>query len=159
MNIGQRSNSQGGTLMRYLRRCLCLTAILILIASCSKDETIHEKNFRSPETNKLPFGHLDVAYYKDGIFQASGWAADTEDSAPIQKVMVYIDNKLLGKASMGFERPDVAKHFNTPKWSKSGWQMKAKIPLSKEQHTVSAYAYDSMEVPVKFSEEVAFVVQ
>lgn len=137
-----------------------LTILLfVLTLSCSKNGTIYEKNFQNPEVNKLPFGHLDLADYKDGIFYSSGWAADTEDGVPVQKVMVYIDNKLLGKASMGFERSDVAKHFNDPKWLKSGWQIKAKISLSKGQHTASAYAYDSMEAPTKLPEEKAFVIQ
>ena len=57
------------------------------------------------------------------------------------------------------ERPDVAQVLNNPEWLKSGWEIRVEITLPKGPHTVSAYAYDTMEAPTKFPEEKVFEVR
>ena len=71
---------------------LTMAAILTLITSSYS------------QGNTPPTGYLDVAKYEKGSFLASGWAADKEDGAPVSKVKVYIDKKLVGKATLGFNQ-------------------------------------------------------
>lgn len=122
---------------------LCILLMFLFFTSCS--DSIHTENFKSPEINALPGGNIDIAQYAGKTFYAAGWAADKEDGVAVPKVMVYVDNKLLGKASPGLERPDVASHFNNPAWTKSGWDIKANIPLNKGKHIAYAVVYDRME--------------
>ncbi len=76
-----------------------------------------------------------------GILYVFGWAADTAKGAPVDRVMVYVDDISAGAATLGQSRRDVEKHFNRSDYSNSGWsfQMSAS-PLSPGKHTVSATA-------------------
>ncbi len=136
-----------------------LLMIGISLVSCSEknSEKIHAENFKTDSVNTLPQGNLDTVRYEKGILSANGWCSDAEDGTPVQRVMIYVDNKLLGQAKLDSERPDVAKYFNNQKWIKSGWEIKAELPLSKRQHTLFAFCYDKMEAPAKLGDK-EFVV-
>ena len=120
-------------------------AFSMFVVSCSEKSSIHTENFNTAGVNDLPRCSLDAAEFKAGTLSVDGWAADQEDGVPVPRVMVYVDNKLVGKATLGIERPDVATHFKNSNWTRAGWQMRAALPLSKGKHTLFAVAYDKME--------------
>jgi hypothetical protein len=146
-------------------RAVGLSMLLVTgvsLVSCSDKNSekmrIHAENFKTDAVNTLPLGNLETVRYEEGVLWANGWCADAEDGAPVQRVMIYVDNKLLGQAELDRERPDVAKHFNNPKWSKSGWEMKAELPLARRKHTLFAFCYDKRDAPAKVGEDKEFVV-
>jgi hypothetical protein len=129
---------------------------LVLVSSCSES---YKKNFKTGDVNNLPEGNLDYMEYKNGVFHARGWSADKEDGAPLNKVLLYIDNKLLGKVTQkALERPDVVNFFKNQNYMKSGWEFMAKVPLTKGKHFAYAVAYDNMEGFTRIQEK-EFVVE
>ena len=117
-----------------------LVSSAMFISACSQD---YSKNFKTP--NEAPKGFYDVAKYENGLFTGVGWSADKEDGAPLKKVMVYVDGKAVGEAKFILDRPDVADAYKDSRWQKSGWQVSARIPLSKGPHTSIAISYDKKE--------------
>jgi hypothetical protein len=133
-----------------------LLILAVFIFACDKGP-IHTENFKTAAVNNLPQCNLDVAQFRDGTLYTAGWATDAEDGVSIKRVMVYVDNKLAGPAKLGYERPDVGTFFKNPNWIKSGWEIKAKLPLTKGKHTIFAVAYDKMEALTK-TREIEFIV-
>jgi hypothetical protein len=119
--------------------CLGL-AIWISACSCGKD---FSKNFTTP--NDAPVGYYDVVKYENGIFTGIGWSADKEDGAPIKMVLVYVDGKAVGEAKFIHYRLDVVGVFEKGQWVKSGWEISAKIPLTRGAHSSMALSYDSRD--------------
>lgn len=119
-----------------------LMVSLIFISACS-DEKDYSKNFTIP--NDVPVGSYDVAKYEKGVFTGIGWSADKEDGVSLKKVLVYVDGKEVGEAKFVVSRPDVVAVFKNDQWLKCGWQVSARIPLSKGPHTSMALSYDSKE--------------
>jgi hypothetical protein len=73
---------------------------------------------------------------------ARGWAADPEDGAPVSKVQVLIDGTVIGNATLGGARPDVA--VADPRYLNSGWSFTSQVgSLSIGQHTLTVIAFDS----------------
>ena len=103
-----------------------------------------------------PFGWIDGAVNasdgsttisQNGTLRASGWAADQEDGAPVNRVEVRIDGSAVGNATLGISRPDVASSFNDPRYTSSGWSFSYNIgTLATGTHTVTAVAFDSAGV-------------
>jgi hypothetical protein len=57
----------------------------------------------------------------DGIVEASGWALDWEG---VDKVLVYVDGKEVGEASLGIGTPSIAgKYPGYPGNGKAGWRL------------------------------------
>lgn len=112
-----------------VKSCLLLTFVLIFsitILSCSGKSKI-------PSSGFLDFVNVK---YENGLFYAWGWAADKEAGAPVEKVIVYIDEKWIGDARLGLDRPWVAKETMNPDWLKSGWEISVPISLEKGIHRV-----------------------
>ena len=134
--------------MKQIAIFLILSSILL---GCSDP---YLKNFETVGTNNSPEGALDFCEYKDGVLSAKGWSADKEDNAPVEKVMIYIDNKALGKVTKkGIEREDVVKFYNNPAWIRSGWEIEANVPLTKGKHMAFAVSYDKAEAFSKTAEK------
>src|SRR5205823_1651138 len=103
--------------------------------------------------NTAPFGWIDggvnasdgtASIPQNGTLRASGWAADKEDGSPVARVDVLIDGNVVGHATLGGSRPDVATAFNDPRYTNCGWSFSASIGmLSAGAHTVTAVAVDS----------------
>lgn len=131
--------------------------ISVVFIACSK----------GPETppppqsglNTPPEGFLDLVTYEKGKIRVGGWAADKEDNAPVKKVMVYVDNKLLGEAELGIQRGDVAAGKQNPNWKNSGWEINKQITLDKGGHTVHAVAEDKGGAQGKLANEKNFTMQ
>lgn len=132
---------------------LNLMFLSFFIFSCSKSESIYSENFETQGVNISPSCGFDILAYENGMLYAAGWGADPEDGAPVKRVRIYIDNKLLGEPKLGIERPDVASSLNRPNWSKSGWEMRVKTPLSKGKHTASVVVYDKMEAFIRMGDK------
>jgi hypothetical protein len=104
-------------------------------------------------------GYLDSARYEKGFFKAFGWAADNKEGAPVKKVMVYIDKKLVGQAKLGLARPDVTGAMKKSDWGKSGWELGVKISLNKGMHTAYAVAYNKKDAKKLLINEKSFKVE
>src|SRR5207302_353374 len=71
-------------------------------------------------------------------------AADKEDGAPVSSVQVLIDGQVVGNATLGRARPDVASAFGDSRYTNSGWSFSYNIGnLAAGSHTVTAVATDS----------------
>jgi len=131
-----------------------LIGTIIFIGFFSDDKE-YSRNFTVP--NDAPLGSYDVAKYEKGVFTGIGWSADKEDGAPLKKVLVYIDGKVLGEAELLLNRPDVVGFFKNDRWLKCGWQISAKIPLNSGPHISMALSYDSKDALLITKKE--FVVE
>jgi hypothetical protein len=100
-------------------------------------------------SNTPPTGWMDSATYKNNQILANGWAADKEDGAPVEKVMVYIDDKFVGNARIGLDRKGVATVMKNQKWERSGWDFLKTVKLSKGVHEVYAIAFNKKGTKVK----------
>jgi RHS repeat-associated protein len=78
-----------------------------------------------------------------GTILATGWAADNEDGAPVAKVEVLLDGNVLGLATLGGSRPDVASAYNRPDFINSWWGFTGSIGMvTPGTHIIAAVAYD-----------------
>jgi glycosyltransferase involved in cell wall biosynthesis len=68
-------------------------------------------------------GHIDsIRITKEGNLYVAGWACEKSVGAPVKEIFIYAEDELLGKASLGGARPDVANHFRKPACLNSGWE-------------------------------------
>jgi hypothetical protein len=73
-----------------------------------------------------------------------GWAADYTDNGPAKSVQIFIDGSLLGTASLGYSRPDVAAYYNNNNWTNSGYEYFTSVSaLGQGTHSITAVAKDS----------------
>jgi hypothetical protein len=81
---------------------------------------------------------------QNDTLMVAGWAADQEDGAPVGRVSVLIDGVVVGNATLGLQRNDVAIGFGRPDWENSGWTFSYSVrSLALGTHHVAAVAYDS----------------
>ena len=108
----------------------------------------------SPQSGGYPpTGYIDHAWNafsqqpslpQGGLLQASGWAVDQEDGAPVAQVILLVDGKPAGEATLGGVRLDVANAFNRPDWTNSGWILTVPTSnLALGQHVASLKISDS----------------
>ncbi|OGP75031.1 MAG: hypothetical protein A2V86_05655 [Deltaproteobacteria bacterium RBG_16_49_23] len=134
------------------RAIIWLSIFLIcafLLPSCSQEPA-------GIKPNTLPTGSFDAVNYENESFRAVGWAADEEDGSPVKKVTVYVDDKSIGDAKLGFDRPGVATEMKQAKWGKSGWEIIANISLAKGIHVTYAVAMDKKGATSKLFHEKKF---
>ena len=104
------------------------------------------------EVNNPPVGALessDTTVAVDGTLNASGWAGDKEDGAPINRVEIHIDGVSAGNATLGGARQDVADVLNRADFTNSGWSASVNLgslALTLGNHTVTAVAFDSLGI-------------
>jgi hypothetical protein len=104
-------------------------------------------------TSAPPFGSLDAAMdnttNSSTVLQAdsllvSGWVVDPVDGSPMSNVKVYVDGALFGVPTLGIARPDVAKAYNNPAYTNSGFSLTAAAAsLAAGAHAVTVVAIDS----------------
>jgi hypothetical protein len=76
-----------------------------------------------------------------GTLYVRGWAVDTASGAPVQSVTVSVDGKIIGGATLGVVRTDVAAYFGRSDYTNSGWTFVMGVGgLSTSAHTVTATA-------------------
>lgn len=77
-----------------------------------------------------------------GRVVVGGWAADRVAGAPVTKVEVLLDGKVVATANLGVERPDVAKAIGRDSYARAGWNAVIDLAgVAPGRHTVSAKAY------------------
>jgi predicted amidohydrolase YtcJ len=99
-------------------------------------------------TNAIPFGFLDSPAPGEiisGIFTVYGWALN--DHRPIDRVEIYLDGELIGVASYGESRPDVANAYpgkeDSPNFGYS-FQLDTTLYIN-GSHSISALAVSSLD--------------
>jgi hypothetical protein len=79
-----------------------------------------------------------------GSITVVGWAADTEDGAPVKKVEVLLDNNVVAQATLGGDRVDVANTIGRQDWLRAGWAASVSLAnVARGRHNLAAIAYDS----------------
>lgn len=100
-----------------------------------------------PDPKNPPVGYLDGVdgeIKTGGSIMVSGWAADNEDGAPVKKVEVLLDSKVVAQATLGKERGDVATTTGHLAWQRAGWDAVVSLAnVSSGAHKLSAIAHDS----------------
>jgi hypothetical protein len=114
-----------------------------------------------------PVGHLDLAVNSangsssvptSGSLFVGGWAADYQDNGPAKVVQIAIDGTVVGTATLGGSRPDVASAYSNPAWANTGWSFAYGVgSLSVGGHTVTATAQDSLGLKTSFG-PISFTV-
>jgi surface antigen len=104
--------------------------------------------------NQPPFGSLDMVgdqlngsstIPQADVVAIVGWAADTQQGAPVSQVQVLIDGAVVGNATLGLSRPDVSTAYNNSAYANSGYSfVYAGGYLTKGSHTASVIASDSL---------------
>jgi hypothetical protein len=126
---------------------IVLSILTITFLSCSKKS-------ETPSS-----GFLDAVNYENGQLSATGWAGDKEDGAPVQKVMVYVDDKMVGEAKLGLDRPGVADEMKNPNWVKSGWTLSAPMTLEKGKHKAHAISVNKRGEQLRLHHELELEVK
>ena len=119
-------------------------------------------------TNNPPFGYLEQAVNQangtstipqSGTLYVNGWAADQEDKAPVAKVQVKIDGTVVGNATLGQARPDVASALGSSAYTNSGWTFSYNIgSMAPGTHTVTVVATDSNGASTTLTNSPTFTV-
>lgn len=121
--------------------------VTIALISCSKKPTTPSSGF------------LDAVTYENGQLSAVGWAGDKEDGAPVEKVMVFVDDKMIGEARLGIDRQGVADEMKNPNWVKSGWTLSVPMSLDKGIHKVHAVSVNKRGEQLRLHHEMEFEVK
>jgi len=89
----------------------------------------------NPNSNSISMG--------DSI-TVQGWAAepDANPGAPLSRVEIEIDGQLLGVATLGISRPDVATAYNRPDYANSGWSFIGPVTnVDPGEHSIGVRVY------------------
>lgn len=77
-----------------------------------------------------------------GKVVVGGWAADRVAGAPVTKVEVLLDGKVVATANLGVERPDVVQAIGRASYARAGWNAVVDLAgVAPGRHAVSAMAY------------------
>jgi hypothetical protein len=126
---------------------MVILVLTITLISCSK-------KYDTPSS-----GFLDSIKYEGGLLSAWGWAADKDEGAPVGKVMVFVDDKMVGEAKLGLDRPGVAEEMKNPNWVKSGWTLSAPMTFEKGKHKVHAISVNKRGEQLRLHHELEFEVK
>ena len=95
----------------------------------------HLAALRNSPSIDRPVGSVDVingiAFRRQPVFlgtgrmvEIRGWAADSPHSgAPLERVDLVVDGRLVASARLGLARPDVAANYHDPRFQHAGWQI------------------------------------
>ena len=80
-----------------------------------------------------------------GTLLLRGWAADPDDGAPVKKIEITIDDRVVALAgTINLPRPDVAAAGHRDDWLHSGWGAEVRMTgVFPGKHRLAAIAYDS----------------
>jgi hypothetical protein len=95
-----------------------------------------------------PIGWMDQMYGTPkvgGSISVRGWAADPDDGAPVQKIEVTIDDRVVALANpINLARPDVVSNMHRDDYLNSGWGAEVRLTgVFPGKHRLAAVAYDS----------------
>jgi hypothetical protein len=95
--------------------------------------------------NQPPYIAFDAASsaYNGQTFTGSGWAADPDNGAPVDRVEIWVDGAYRGNAMLGGDRLDVANAYGRSDFRYSGFSYSITLSgLTPGGHTVVARAFD-----------------
>jgi hypothetical protein len=67
-------------------------------------------------------GWVDAVKQGPGFVDVAGWAADSRSGAPVARIEILLNDKVVGTATTGVVRPDVAQAMKRNDYSKAGWK-------------------------------------
>lgn len=111
-----------------MRRLLSLTVLFVFLG-VSTSPAAAPKPAARPQPPPAVIGWIDSANRPAGTssVEVAGWAADPRSGAPVAKVELLLNGKVVGVARTGEPRRDVMQTLKRPDFLKSGW--KARIDL------------------------------
>ena len=133
----------------------CGLLLAMLICSCSGGNATNvDTNKNSSATvapkgpNTPPIGWLGEVKgtpQVGGTLAVNGWAADEQDGAPVQKIEITIDDRVVALSNpLNLPRPDVVQVMHRPDFLNSGWGADVRMTgVFPGKHRIAAVAYDS----------------
>jgi hypothetical protein len=67
-------------------------------------------------------GWVDSVKQAPGSVDVAGWAADSRSGAPVARIEILLNDKVVGTATTGIVRPDVAQTMKRNDYSRAGWK-------------------------------------
>lgn len=67
-------------------------------------------------------GWVDSVKQGPGFVDVAGWAADSRTGTPVARIEILLNDKVVGTATTGVLRPDVAQAMKRNDYSKAGWK-------------------------------------
>jgi len=132
---------------------LVVTCLALAHLACSDNK---QSTASGPTTSTTPVakntgpptGWIDVIDGQPkvgGTIQVRGWAADPDDGAPVQKIEVTIDDRVVALANpLNLPRPDVVAATHKDNWLNAGWGAEVRMTgVFPGKHKLAAVAYDS----------------
>ncbi|HEX9147801.1 MAG TPA: hypothetical protein VF958_01445 [Thermoanaerobaculia bacterium] len=115
-----------------VRRLSPVTLVLVFLFVASLSATPAQKGKPAaapPKPVPTVMGWVDKATHApgSGILDVAGWAADSRTGAPVARVEILLNERVVGLASTGEVRRDVVGIFKRNDYAKAGW--KARIDL------------------------------
>ncbi|HEY1808441.1 MAG TPA: hypothetical protein VGG42_07745 [Acidobacteriaceae bacterium] len=108
----------------------------------------------SEESARGATSHSATVPQSDSLV-VTGWAADWHQGSPVSQVSILIDGTVVGNATLGGSRPDVAATYNNSAFTNSGWTFTyAASGLSGGTHTVTAVASDNQSLSTQWSKTI-----
>ena len=113
--------SRGKVRLHRIRRGLCYFQDLYILAGRQNRDFL-DLNFLHD-----PVGHLDTwQNIPSGEAYLAGWAADFNAGGSIKEIQIRSGGKVIETVTPDQDRPDVAKHFQCPSATRSGWTCRLK---------------------------------
>lgn len=137
--------------MKLSSKIVILVLSFVFVVACSKNSPTPV--YDPSVVNSCPTGYVDSTSYNGSEVSASGWAADKEDGVSIEKIVVYLDNQIIGNVTSRLERKDVSDVYKNPAWLASGWEFKTTLKVSTGKHILSVVIHDKMGAVTKLNEK------
>ncbi|HEV8230932.1 MAG TPA: hypothetical protein VGQ75_01175 [Thermoanaerobaculia bacterium] len=100
----------------------------------------------APEPGECAINRIDGVFAVGGFVEMTGFAFDSADGAPVEKIQFTLDRSILGEATLSGLRPDVLAHFARPDYLWSGWSAKVSLEGARPGvHSVEAVAITKSE--------------
>ena len=120
--------------MRISRRSMAsIFAVMVLTGPSVGDLTAQDRAHLPAKKAAAPpstvMGWIGPVSYVAGQpnLSRNGWAADARTGAPVARVEILFNDKVVGRAELGEARRDVVQTLRRPDFLKSGW--KARVEL------------------------------
>ena len=85
-------------------------------------------------------GNIDTCFVDNNCFRIDGWAIDLNNQCPAKKVFMVRDKTIVACGTPFLPRLDVARFFNYPGYTNSGWQINLSKDINDTQSRFCVYA-------------------
>lgn len=112
-----------------MSRLLSLTLLFVFLCVPISGAAAPKAAAKPQPPPSTVMGWIDAANRPAGssTLDVAGWAADARSGAPVAKVELLLNGKVVGTAQTGEARRDVVQGMKRPDFLKSGW--KARLDL------------------------------